>query len=190
MALSSRVEKLEKQVDVGIRQWREGSEAVAEQLKQRTKMLEMQLKIQTEMHARANAPDICRRAAEWYEQKKRIEDLEVERRETEEAEETMRERERVVRRREQELADREEAIARRERMADTQPTRFELASQGGAILSQDDMHTETMLTDKSAVLAELDGPTGEDLVWMCSYRDPTDRPCGKVFNTMGVSIRL
>ncbi|KAG9097474.1 hypothetical protein FRC06_007508 [Ceratobasidium sp. 370] len=179
-ALNDRVRTLEKQVTAGLLHWQRGFESNMERKGQELKQLQAQLDLEREIRARTDGRDIRRRAAEWYELKKRVEDLEAESLQVEQEAQALRNREKELRLREQELAQREMAL----KNLPLQPSQ----SQGDRGLSQDDMQTETMLSDRSAVLAELDGPAGEDMVWMCTYRDSSDRLCGQAFETMGLLL--
>ncbi|KAH7335559.1 hypothetical protein B0J17DRAFT_670627 [Rhizoctonia solani] len=165
--LEARVEKQERQLSSGLRQWQAGFESNVARYQQEIQTLKGQLKIEREMYSRSKAPDLCRRAAEC---------TEAERREA-----LLREREVEIRRRELEIADREQALKDSVRAMQSQ-------AQTTQRLSQDDLQTETMLTDRSAVLTSLDGDLGEELVWMCSYRENTGKICGKVFDSMGMLL--
>ncbi|KAG8762453.1 hypothetical protein FRC11_009304 [Ceratobasidium sp. 423] len=177
--LEAKVEKLERQLSSGLRQWQVGFESNVARHQQEVQMLKGQLTIEREMYARSKAPELCRRAAEWYELKKQIKELEEEAAEAERRETLLRDREIDIRRRELAVAGREQALEDSERATQShaQTTR----------LSQDDLQTETMLSDRSVVLAGLNGDLGEELVWMCSYRESTGKICGKVFDSMGQS---
>lgn len=179
-ALKDRVQVLEKQVTGGMQQWQRGFELSMEQKEHELKQVQAQLDLEREIRARTDGREVRRRAAEWYELKKRVEDLEVENLEVERQANAARKREQDLRLREQELEQRVKTL---ETLA-TQPSQ----SQADRGLSQDDMQTETLLSDRSAVLADLDGPTGDDMVWMCTYRDSSDKLCGQAFDTMGVSL--
>ncbi|QRV88600.1 hypothetical protein RhiJN_16618 [Ceratobasidium sp. AG-Ba] len=183
--LKARVQVLEKQVAEGLRQWQRGFELNMEQKARELKQLQAQLDLEREIRSRTDGREVRRRAAEWYELKKRVEDLEVENLEVEREANAARNRERELRLREQELERRLVAL---EPLAvqPSQPTVYLSQSQGDRGLSQDDMQTETMLSDRSAVLADLDGPVGDDMVWMCTYRDASDKLCGQAFDTMGL----
>ncbi|CAE6471966.1 unnamed protein product [Rhizoctonia solani] len=179
--LEAKVEKLERSLSSGLRQWQIGFESNVAQHQQEVQMLKGQLAIEREMYARSKAPELCRRAAEWYEFKNQIKELEEDAAEAERREAVLREREIEMRRRELALADREQALEDSMRAIQSQATTTQR-------LSQDDLQTETMLTDRSAVLADLDGDLGDEMVWMCSYRESTGKICGKVFNSMGMLL--
>ncbi|CAE6495641.1 unnamed protein product [Rhizoctonia solani] len=179
--LEAKVERLERGLSNGLRQWQVGFESNVAQHQQEVQMLKGQLAIEREMYARSKAPELCRRAAEWYELKKQIKDLEEDAAEAERRESVLREREIEMRRRELVLADREQALEDSMRAIQPQAPMTQR-------LSQDDLQTETMLTDRPAVLADLDGDLGEEMVWMCSYRESTGKICGKVFNSMGMLL--
>lgn len=180
--LGDNVQKLEKQLKDGLRQWQVGFESNVERHQQEIQKLDGQLAAEREMYARAKAPELCRRAAEWYELKERIKELEEESADAERREAGLREREREIRSKELEIAEREQALEQAPRPSQSQ------AVQQGQGLSQDDLQTETMLSDRSAVLASLDGAAGDEMVWMCSYRDESGKICGKVFDTMGMLL--
>ncbi|KAG9121644.1 hypothetical protein FRC07_002329 [Ceratobasidium sp. 392] len=175
--LNDRVALLEKQVTAGLMQWQRGFESNMERKEHELKQLQAQLDLERDIRARTDGRDVRRRAAEWYELKKRVEELEAESAEAEQQANALGKRETELRFREQELARREKALER----LPVPPTQ----SQTDQGLSQDDRQAETLLSDRSAALAELDGPTGEDMVWMCTYRDSSDRLCGRAFDTMG-----
>ncbi|CAE6468958.1 unnamed protein product [Rhizoctonia solani] len=179
-ALEAKIKKLERQLSSGLRQWRSGFESNVVRHKQEVQTLQGQLKLEREMYARSKAPELCRRAAEWYELKKRVEELEEEATEAERLEALLREREGEIRRRELAVADREQALEDSVRATQSQ-------AQTTQRLSQDDLQTESMLTNQSTILASLDGELGEEMVWMCSYRESTGKICGKVFESMGLT---
>ncbi|CUA77128.1 Nascent polypeptide-associated complex subunit alpha, muscle-specific form [Rhizoctonia solani] len=179
--LEAKVETLERSLSSGLRQWQIGFESNVERHQQEVQMLKGQLTVEREIYTRSKAPEVCRRAAEWYELKKQIKELEEDAAEAERREATLRERELEIRRKELAIADREQALEDSMRTMQSQaPTTRHL--------SQDDLQTETMLTDRSAVLADLDGDLGDEMVWMCSYRESTGKICGKVFDTMGMLL--
>ncbi|CAE6516196.1 unnamed protein product [Rhizoctonia solani] len=178
--LEAKVEKLERNLSSGLRQWQIGFESNVARHQQEVQALKGQLAVEREMYARSKAPELCRRAAEWYELKKQIKELEEDATEAERREVQLREREIGLRGRELAIADREQALEDSMRAMQSQVQ----TTQG---LSQDDRQTETMLSDQSAILAGLDGDLGEEMVWMCSYRENTGKICGKVFDSMGVS---
>ncbi|KAG8729436.1 hypothetical protein FRC12_020982 [Ceratobasidium sp. 428] len=179
-ALNQRVGTLEKQVTAGLMQWRRGFETNMERKEQELKQLQTQLDLEREIRARTDGREIRRRAAEWFELKKRVDDLEAENLQVEQEAGGLRKRESELRLREQEVTQREKALER----LPVPPSQ----SQTDQGLSQDDIQTETLLSDRSAVLADLDGPAGEDMVWMCTYRGSSDKLCGQAFDTMGLLL--
>ncbi|CAE6437595.1 unnamed protein product [Rhizoctonia solani] len=179
--LETKVAKLERQLNSGLRQWQIGFESNVARHQQEVQTLKGQLALEREMYTRSKAPELCRRAAEWYELKKQIKELEEDAAEAERREALLRDREIDIRRREMAIADREQALEDSVRATQSQV-------QTSQRLSQDDLQTETMLSDGSAVLAGLDGDLGEELVWVCSYRESTGKICGKVFDSMGMLL--
>ncbi|KDN43244.1 hypothetical protein RSAG8_06211, partial [Rhizoctonia solani AG-8 WAC10335] len=179
--LEAKVERLERNLSSGLRQWKIGFESNVVRYQLEVQTLKDQLAIEREMYARSKAPEHCRRAAEWYELKKQIKELEEDAAEAARREALLREQEVEIRRRELAIADREKALEDSMRAMQSQLPTAER-------LSQDDFQTETLLTDRSAVLASLDGDLGEEMVWMCSYRESTGKICGKVFNSMGMLL--
>ncbi|KAJ1306539.1 hypothetical protein OPQ81_007540 [Rhizoctonia solani] len=179
--LEAKIEKLERQLSSGLHQWKIGFESNVVRHQQEIRTLEGQLAIEREMYTRSKAPELCRRAAEWYELKKQIKELEEDAAEAERREALLREREVEIRRRELAIADREQALEDSVRAMQFQAPMTQN-------LSQDDLQTETMLSDRSAILAGLNGDLGEEMVWMCSYRENTGKICGRVFETMGMLI--
>ncbi|CCO29077.1 hypothetical protein BN14_03079 [Rhizoctonia solani AG-1 IB] len=145
--LEAKVKRLERQLNSGLRQWQSGFESNVARHKQEVQILQGQLKLEREIYARSKAPELCRRAAEWYGLKKRVEELEEEAVEAERREALLREREVEIRRRELAIADREQVLEDSVRATQSQ-------HQTTQRLSQDDLQTETMLTDQSAILAK------------------------------------
>lgn len=184
--LEANATKTAKQLKFGLRQWQLGFESSVARHRQEVAGLKGQLELEREMYLRSKAPDLCRRAAEWYELKKRIEELEKDCAEAQAHEAELNERERILRGRELEVCEREHALS----SSTTQLQSQTQTDQEDKELSQDDLQTETILLDRSAVLAGLNDSLGEDMVWMCSYRENSGKICGKAFDTMGVSFNI